>query len=98
MRTKPASHSKPLWIYTILPAIILNIGAIILFGGYYGLQATQPELVSNIQPDQVRFLIYIFIFVPLINEVRIASSQAIVSCCQSSGTIWTARPSTPVRY
>jgi membrane protease YdiL (CAAX protease family) len=63
MRTKPASHSNPLWIYTVLPAVILNIGAILLFGGYYGLQATQPELVAEIQPDQVQFLVYVFVFV-----------------------------------
>ena len=63
MCTKSTSHTSPLWIYTVLPAVILNIGAILLFGGYYGLQATQPELVSSIQPDQIQFLTYVFIFV-----------------------------------
>ena len=63
MQTTPASHSNLLWIYTVLPVVILNVGAIVLFGGYYGLRATQPELVANIQPDQVQFLVYVFIFI-----------------------------------
>ena len=63
MQTTPASHPNPLWIYTVLPVVILNVGAIVLFGGYYGLRATQPELVANIQPDQVQFLVYVFIFI-----------------------------------
>ncbi len=50
------AQARPLWVYAVLPAVILNAGAILIFGGYCGLQATQPSLVSAIHPDQAQFL------------------------------------------
>src|SRR4030067_2846440 len=63
MNPKINSHLKLLWIYAALPAVILNIGAVLIFGSYYALQATQPDLVASIQPDQVQFLAYVFVFI-----------------------------------
>jgi len=57
------SHPRPLWIYSVLPAVILNIGAILIFGSYYALLATQPGLVASIRPTQVQFLAYVFVFI-----------------------------------
>jgi membrane protease YdiL (CAAX protease family) len=94
LHTKPAFHSTPLWVYTVLPAVILNICAILLFGGYYGLQATQPELVANIQPDQVQFLVYIFVFsVEWVFSILLLKKQAskgitLTSLIAPDGQIW----------
>jgi membrane protease YdiL (CAAX protease family) len=63
MDPRPTFQHSVLWVYTVLPAVILNIAAILIFGSYYALQATKPDLVSSIQPDQVQFLAYAVIFV-----------------------------------
>jgi len=46
-----------------LPAVILNLGAILLFGTYYALRAVSPALVASITPEQVQFLAYLLVFV-----------------------------------
>ena len=50
-----------LWVYAVLPVIILNIAGCILFGAYYGLASQQPELVAGIGEGQVFFARYLFI-------------------------------------
>ena len=37
-----------LWVYAVLPAVILNAAGCIIFGAYYGLAAQQPEWVAGI--------------------------------------------------
>lgn len=49
--------------YAVLPALILNVGAILLYGSYYGLQAVRPASVAGISAEQIQFLLYGFIFV-----------------------------------
>lgn len=51
-----------IWLFGVLPPIILNVGAIMLFGAYYALLATNPSVVQGISPAQVQFTAYVFIF------------------------------------
>ena len=44
-----------LWIYAVLPAVLLNLAACAIFGAYYGLAAQRPELVAAIGQGQVFF-------------------------------------------
>jgi len=50
-----------LWVYMILPAVILNLGGVIVFGIYYGLASQRPEIVAGIGPGQFNFVLYLFI-------------------------------------
>jgi len=97
MNPKINSRLRPLWIYTVLPAVILNIGAVLIFGSYYALQATQPDLVSSIQPDQVQFLAYVFVFVVewifaiLLLRQRAAGGKTLASMIAPDGNIFRFR-------
>jgi hypothetical protein len=51
-----------IWLFGILPPVILNLGAILLFGTYYALVATKPSTVQGISPSQVPFSAYVFVF------------------------------------
>jgi membrane protease YdiL (CAAX protease family) len=51
-----------LWIYAVLPALVLNIGAIVLFGTYYALLATRPSAVANLSSSEVQFYAYVLVF------------------------------------
>jgi len=51
-----------IWLFGVLPPLILNLGAILIFGTYYALLATNPAAVQGINPAQVQFLTYVFIF------------------------------------
>ena len=93
MDLKINSRLRPLWIYTALPAVILNIGAILIFGSYYALQATQPDLVSSIQPAQAQFLAYVFVFIVewifaiLLLRQRAAEGKTLASIMAPDGQI-----------
>jgi len=60
-KTLPPTRGS-LWIFGILPPLILNIGAILLFGTYYALLATNPSAVQGISQGQVQFFAYVFVF------------------------------------
>jgi len=93
MDLKINSRLRPLWIYTALPAVILNIGAILIFGSYYALQATKPDLVSSIQPAQAQFLAYVFVFIVewifaiLLLRQRAAEGKTLASIMAPDGQI-----------
>ena len=97
MDLKINSRLRPLWIYTALPAVILNIGAILIFGSYYALQATQPDLVSSIQPAQAQFLAYVFVFIVewifaiLLLRQRAAEGKTLASIMAPDGQIFKFR-------
>jgi predicted Co/Zn/Cd cation transporter (cation efflux family) len=61
MNIGPDARRERLWIYAVLPAVILNLTGCIIFGAYYGLAAQQPELVADIGQGQVFFALYVFI-------------------------------------
>ena len=52
--------NKPerLWVYTLLPALILNIWSLLIYIPYYALLAVRPEIVSGITPGQITLLSY----------------------------------------
>ncbi|MBM3187583.1 MAG: CPBP family intramembrane metalloprotease [Chloroflexi bacterium] len=50
-----------LWIYTVLPPLILGLVGMIVFGAYYALQAASPETVQGIAQGQVFFGFYIYV-------------------------------------
>src|SRR4030067_1399454 len=93
MNQKINSHLKLLWIYAALPAVILNIGAVLIFGSYYALQATQPDLVASIRPAQVQFLAYVFVFIVewifaiLLLRQRAAEGKTLASIMAPGGQI-----------
>jgi membrane protease YdiL (CAAX protease family) len=51
-----------IWLFGILPPLILNLGAILIFGSYYALLAINPAAVQGMTQAQVQFLTYMFIF------------------------------------
>jgi membrane protease YdiL (CAAX protease family) len=61
MDKEPDTGHERLWVYAVLPAIILNLVSCIIFGVYYGLAAQRPELLSGISQGQVFFALYVFI-------------------------------------
>lgn len=54
---------RPLWIYAVLPPVILNVAAVVFLGGYYALREVRPEVVSGVDQDQIQFMMYAVIFV-----------------------------------
>jgi membrane protease YdiL (CAAX protease family) len=52
-----------LWVYMVLPTVILNLAGCLIFGTYYGLAAEKQELVSGIVPGQLNFLLYMVVLV-----------------------------------
>jgi len=61
--TNGRPSAEKLWIYLVLPAVILNLGAFFTYGAYYALYYTQPGLVAGISPGAVRAATDILIFV-----------------------------------
>ena len=55
MRNQGGQRRERLWTYAVLPAVVLNLAACIIFGVYYGLAAQRPELVAAIGQGQVFF-------------------------------------------
>ncbi len=51
-----------MWVYTVLPPIILNLGSFFTYGVYYALFYAQPNLVAGIAPGAVRAATDILIF------------------------------------
>jgi membrane protease YdiL (CAAX protease family) len=91
---EPAPEDKGLWIYTVLPPAILNVAAVVIFGGYYALREVRPELVSGISPDEVQVTAYLVIFVvEWVFAIRLLRQRASRGTCLSSmmapgGDIW----------
>jgi len=56
-------HDRRLWFYIVLPAVILNIGSLIIYGGYYALKYMQPDTVAKIPQTSVSLATYLLIFV-----------------------------------
>jgi len=52
-----------IWLFGVLPPLLLNLGAVLIYGSYYGLLAVNPGAVQGISQAQVQFLTYAFIFV-----------------------------------
>ena len=55
MNTEPEARRGRLWIYAVLPAVVLNLAGCAIFGAYYGLAAQRPELVAAIGGGHVFF-------------------------------------------
>lgn len=52
-----------LWLYLILPPVILNVTSLILYGGYYALYYTQPEAVAGASPSHILYITFLLIFI-----------------------------------
>jgi membrane protease YdiL (CAAX protease family) len=63
MNANPLPRDQKLWIYTVLPAVILNIGSLIIYGGYYSLKYMQPDTVAKIPQSSVTLTTYLLIFI-----------------------------------
>jgi membrane protease YdiL (CAAX protease family) len=63
MDTNLDAKTDRLWLYIILPIVVLTLAAFLTYGVYYGLQATQPEAVAGLSIGQVVFGQYLIIAV-----------------------------------
>ena len=63
MNAEPDARRDRLWVYAVLPAVVLNLAGCMVFGAYYGLAAQQSALVASVRPGQVFFALYAFITV-----------------------------------
>jgi membrane protease YdiL (CAAX protease family) len=61
MNVETRAKPERLWVYTALPAILLNLVGCIILGAYYGLEAQRPELAADIGEGQAFFAMYVFI-------------------------------------
>ena len=52
-----------LWLYAILPAVLVNLVSCIIFGVYGMLLGTQPERAAGISMTQLIFWLLLFVFV-----------------------------------
>jgi membrane protease YdiL (CAAX protease family) len=50
-------------LFGILPPLILNLGSMLLFGTYYALLSTNPNVVRGISASEVQFFAYVLVFV-----------------------------------
>ena len=61
INTNLDAKTDRLWLYIILPIVVLTLAAFLTYGVYYGLQATQPEAVAGLPIGQVVFGQYLII-------------------------------------
>ena len=54
-------RQEKLWVYSVLPIIILNFGMMLGIGTYFALAATQSTLVAGFSQGQLSFALSIFI-------------------------------------
>lgn len=52
---------EKLWVYSVLPIIILNLGILLAIVTYFALAATQPTVVAGFSQGQLSFGLSIFI-------------------------------------
>jgi membrane protease YdiL (CAAX protease family) len=62
MKEAPGPTQGSIWLFGILPPVILNVGAIFLFGTYYALLATNPAAVQGVSQAEIQFLAYVLVF------------------------------------
>lgn len=83
---------EKLWVFAVLPAVLLNLFSIVLFGGYYAMQAQQPEPLVVRESDLI-FLLYLVIVIVewlffglLVRRLR-SQGQAINSLLTRHGSV-----------
>lgn len=54
-------YKDKLWVYLVLPPLVLNFGALLTYGAYYALVYTRPELVAGIHLGFVRLAMDVLI-------------------------------------
>ena len=58
------SHSQDrIWVYLILPPVILNIASLLLYAGYYALYYTQPERIAGISPSHILYISFLLVVI-----------------------------------
>ncbi len=55
------SRKEHLWVYAALPAILLNVIGLLIYGTYYAIASQQPRLVASIPPGQLTFILYLLV-------------------------------------
>jgi len=61
MNTELSIKQDRLWVYIVVPIVILFLGGTLTYGTYYALAAVRPELVAGILLGQITFGIYALI-------------------------------------
>jgi membrane protease YdiL (CAAX protease family) len=54
-------RQEKLWVYAVLPIIVINLGMIFAIVSYFALAATQPTLVAGLSLGQLSFGLSLFI-------------------------------------
>lgn len=52
-----------LWVYTVLPPVLIGLVSMLVYATYYSLEAVRPELVTGISPGRLTSWISAFILV-----------------------------------
>lgn len=63
MNAQTAPTHGSTWLFGVLPPLILNAGALLLYGAYYALQAVNSAAVQGVSQAEIQFLMYGFIFI-----------------------------------
>jgi membrane protease YdiL (CAAX protease family) len=62
MKSSASPARGSIFLFGVLPPVILNVGAILLFGTYYAMLAVNPSAVDDVSPAQVQFSAYVLVF------------------------------------
>lgn len=54
-------REEKLWVYAVLPVVVLNLGLLLAIVAYFGLAATQPALLAGFGQAQLSFVLSVFI-------------------------------------
>jgi hypothetical protein len=63
MNSASLPRDRRLSLYVILPAVILNIGALVVYAGYYGMKYARPEAMPSIPEYRLSLITYGMIFI-----------------------------------
>jgi len=63
MNSASLPRDRKLWLYVILPAVILNIGALVVYTGYYGMKYARPDSLPSVPENRLSLITYGMIFI-----------------------------------
>jgi membrane protease YdiL (CAAX protease family) len=61
MNTPLTTKQDKLWVYVVLPILVLLLGGMLTYSIYFAFAAVRPELVSGLPAGQITFGLYILI-------------------------------------
>lgn len=94
----PAYERERPWVYGVLPAVILNLGALVVYGAVYGLAAYRGRAPDQAALNRSQFALYLLVFVVewafalalVLGERR--SGRSLRDLIAPQGQLWRFRP------